>query len=102
MQWMATLIVCMAAGIGVGVMLMRRRVKKFSADRWIGPLLYGLLFLLGISLGTKLEAIDSVGELALEALALAAASLLGSAGVTFLVIKLLDRKKRRAAHEDDA
>ena len=57
---------------------------------------------LWIALGTKLEAIDSVGELALEALALAAASLLGSAGVTFLVIKLLDRKKRRAAHEDDA
>jgi uncharacterized membrane protein YbjE (DUF340 family) len=85
---MFIVIACMLAGILVGYLLRQRRIRFIH--RIILTLIWLLLFLLGLEVGSNETVIRQFGSLGFEAFLLAFAGTLGSvlfAGLLWLVIR---------------
>lgn len=81
------------AGVLAGYLLRRFRVK------WIGKvtmvLIWILLLLLGVEVGSNRQLIESLPTLGLEAAAVAVVSLVGSCLMAMLLWKWISRSERR-------
>lgn len=81
------------AGVLAGYLLRRFRVK------WIGKvtmvLIWILLLLLGVEVGSNRQLIESLPTLGLEAAAVAVVSLVGSCLMAMLLWKCINRRERR-------
>ncbi len=89
---MFTVIILMSAGIFTGYLL---RNKEFLA-RHIGIiitwLIYMLLFLLGISVGTNNDIISNLDEIGLDAMLITAGALSGSVIAAWITYRFFFRK----------
>lgn len=88
---MFTVILLMLTGIGAGYLL--RRLARIKTQGVITLLIWLLLFILGVEVGSNERIIGALHSLGAEALLLAAGSLLGSAVAAWGVWKLAGRAK---------
>ena len=88
---MFTVILLMLTGIGAGYLL--RRFARIKTQGVITLLIWLLLFILGVEVGSNERIIGALHSLGAEALLLAAGSLLGSAVAAWGVWKLVGRAK---------
>lgn len=88
---MFTVILLMLAGVGVGFLL--RRFARIKTQGVITVLIWLLLFILGVEVGSNERIIGALHTLGAEALLLAAGSVLGSAVAAWGVWKLAGHAK---------
>ena len=88
---MFTVILLMLAGIAVGYVLrLRFRVRVQGV---VTVLVWALLFILGVEVGGNGRIMGSLHTLGAEALVLALAATLGSAGAAWVLWRAVSRKK---------
>lgn len=84
----------MGAGILIGYLL-RQRKKLISAnEKLINYAIYLLLFLMGVSIGSNEQIINSLSSLGITALLVSFGAVLGSVLVGFFISKLLFKSKK--------
>ncbi len=82
----------LAAGMCCGFVLRRRKRRLRSADRLMVWCVYGLLFLLGISVGVNETVVGQLGTFGLQGAVLAVGGVAGSVAVVYLLERRLFRK----------
>lgn len=82
----------MFLGVGLGFLLKRVECLQ-HLSKTISYTIYGLLFLLGVSVGANREIVNNLGTLGGQAFLLAAAGSLGSALAAWGVYKLFFARK---------
>lgn len=82
---MFTVIVIMLAGVVLGYVLKAGRFV--CVRRIVTVLIWVLLFLLGVEVGGNPRVINGIGQLGIEAVVIAVAGVLGSAGLAWIVYK---------------
>lgn len=87
---MFTIILIMASGIGLGWLLRGRKLPFFG--KLTNVLIWVLLFLLGIEVGSDERIVNGIATLGVEAIAVSAA---GVAGCTLLALALWKWANRR-------
>ena len=95
---MLIILLCFAAGIGIGFALRSRRRLADQAGRLTSAAVCLLLFLLGLSIGVNDALVDNLGTLGLEALALMAGAVSGRIAITHLIFRRFYREN--ASHRD--
>jgi len=70
---------CIVAGIPLGLALRKRPSIVHAVDRLTMWAIYGLLFLLGVSLGTNADLFSQLGSIGLRAAIISLCCLMGSA-----------------------
>lgn len=94
---MFIVITLMLAGILAGWLLRERRIQVVR--RCITPLIWLLLFLLGVEVGGNERIIRSLHTLGLEALAIAVGATLGSALAAWGLWKVVADRGKEERHE---
>lgn len=94
---MFTVILLMLSGIAAGFLLRRRRLG--GVRRVITVLIWVLLFLLGVEVGSNERIIRGLHTLGLEALAIAGASTLGSVGAAWGLWRLVTHGRKEEPTE---
>ena len=94
---MFIVITLMLAGILTGWLLRGRRIQVVR--RAVTPLIWLLLFLLGVEVGGNERIIRSLHTLGLEALAIAAGTTLGSVLAAWGLWKAVAGRGKEAGHE---
>lgn len=92
---MFTVILFMLSGILAGFLLRRRRLG--AVHRLITVLIWVLLFLLGVEVGGNERIVRGLHTLGLEALAIGAATTLGSVLAAWGLWRWANRKKREGS-----
>ena len=92
---MFTVILLMLSGILVGYLARKHELK--GTGRLITSLIWMLLFLLGIEVGSNQQIIEGLANLGLEALAITFAGILGSCLAAWALWYFLYRRKERQA-----
>lgn len=82
---MFTVIVIMLAGVVLGYVL--KAGRSVCVRRIVTVLIWVLLFLLGVEVGGNPRVISGIGQLGVEAVVIAVAGVLGSAGLAWIVYK---------------
>ena len=95
---MLIILLCFAAGIGIGFALRSRRRLADLSGRLTSATVCLLLFVLGLSIGVNDALVGNLGTLGLEALALVAGAVGGSIAVVYLIYRRFYRE--RASHRD--
>lgn len=91
---MFTVIIIMLAGMGLGYVL---RAGRFAFVRCaVTVLVWLLLFLLGVEVGTNPRVVGGIGRLGAEAAVLAVAGVLGSAVMAWVLYRVV-----RGSRDDD-
>lgn len=88
---MLTVILIMLAGIGTGFLL-RPKKLKFTGNI-ITVLIWALLFLLGVEVGSNERIVKGIHTLGLEAIVISVFAVAGSCGAAWLLWKFANRKK---------
>lgn len=91
---MLTILVLMAVGVGLGYLLRGQTRLLSLADRATTWAVYGLLFLLGISVGANNMVMRSLGSLGWQALWLSMGAVVGSVAVTAVLQRLFFQAAR--------
>lgn len=94
---MFTVITLMVAGILAGWLLRGRRIQVIR--RAVTPLIWLLLFLLGVEVGGNEHIIRSLHTLGLEALFIAVGTTLGSVLAAWGLWKVVSGRRKEAGHE---
>lgn len=81
----------MILGIGVGYLFRKRNLSFIS--RLITLLIWILLFVLGLEVGSNPQIVSNLGKLGLDALIITVGSLLGSIILAALLWKFVNKKK---------
>ena len=89
---MFIVIACMLAGIGLGYLLRNRKIRFIQG--FIITLIWLLLFLLGLEIGSNKDLVSQFGKLGLEAFLLATGGTLGSVFFAKLLWNFIQKKQR--------
>jgi len=89
---MIAILLVLTAGILVGFLLVGRPAWHRFNNHSLNLAIYGMLFLLGISVGTNREVIGNLGTIGYEAIAIAIASIAGSVLISSILFKFLFKK----------
>jgi uncharacterized membrane protein YbjE (DUF340 family) len=81
----------MILGIGVGYLFRKRNLSFIS--RLITLLIWILLFVLGLEVGSNPQIVSNLGKLGLDALIITVGALLGSIILAALLWKFVNKKK---------
>ena len=81
----------MLLGIGVGYIFRKRNLSFIS--RLITLLIWILLFVLGLEVGSNPQIVSNLGKLGLDALVITVGALLGSIILAALLWKFVNKKK---------
>lgn len=81
----------MILGIGVGYLFRKRNLSFIS--RLITLLIWILLFVLGLEVGSNPQIVSNLGKLGLDALVITVGALLGSIILAALLWKFVNKKK---------
>ena len=81
----------MILGIGVGYIFRKRNLSFIS--RLITLLIWILLFVLGLEVGSNPQIVSNLGKLGLDALVITVGALLGSIILAALLWKFVNKKK---------
>lgn len=81
---------CMLAGILVGFLLRKKKIRFFQG--LIITLIWLLLFLLGLEIGANKDVVSQFGKLGLEAFLIATAGTLGSVVMARILWKRIEKK----------
>lgn len=81
---------CMLAGIIVGFLLRKKKIRFFQG--LIITLIWLLLFLLGLEIGSNKDVVSQFGRLGLEAFLIASAGTLGSVVMAKVLWKNMQKK----------
>jgi len=92
---MLTIIGLMLAGIAIGFLLRQKRLKWIN--QVITVLIWLLLFLLGITVGSNKQIIDGLRNLGLEALFLSVAGIIGSVLCAWALWRWTNNEKKRTS-----
>ncbi len=82
---------CIVAGIPLGFALRRQENVIHAVDRCTMWAIYGLLFLLGVSLGSDAELIQQLGTIGVQAFAISLSCLAGSVAAVWLLDRFILR-----------
>ncbi|GFM37428.1 LysO family transporter [Desulfovibrio psychrotolerans] len=82
---------CIVAGIPLGYALRRREKVIYTVDKLTMWAIYGLLFLLGVSLGSDAELIRQLGTIGAQAFAISLSCLAGSVAAVWLLDRFILR-----------
>ncbi len=82
----------MIFGTVVGYIFRKKKLERVS--KIITVIIWALLFLLGIEVGTNPEIIAGLGSIGVEALIITIAAVLGSATMTLLLWKYINNSKK--------
>lgn len=88
---------CMLAGIAVGFLLRKKKIR--FVQQLIIPLIWLLLFLLGLEIGSNREVVSQFGKLGLEAFLIATAGTLGSVALAKLLWNVIEKKKDNSTND---
>lgn len=88
---MFTVICIMLAGIAVGFILRPRRIR--FAGNVITVLIWVLLFLLGVEVGTNERIVKGIHTLGFEAIVITLGAVAGSCSAAWALWKIVNRKK---------
>ena len=91
---MFTIILIMAAGIGIGWLLRNRKLKYLG--KLTNALIWVLLFLLGVEVGSDERIIKGLATLGLEAVVISVAGIAGSALLSWCLWKASKSRKEAA------
>ena len=89
---MFIVIACMIAGIGLGFLLRNHKIHFIQG--FIITLIWLLLFLLGLEIGSNKDLVSQFGKLGLEAFILATAGTLGSVFFAKLLWNFIQKKQQ--------
>lgn len=90
---MLTLLI-LCSCILAGFLLRRRRVPMPPAS-FLTWLVWGMLFVFGVSIGSNREIVGEMDVFGLRAFILALAGVVGSAAFSWILWKFLERRKRK-------
>ena len=90
---MFIVIACMIAGIGLGYLLRNQKIRFIKG--FIITLIWLLLFLLGLEIGTNKDLVSQFGKLGLEAFLLATAGTMGSVFFAKLLWNFIQKKQQK-------
>lgn len=82
---------CIIGGIPIGLALRKNQRIVHTVDRCTMWTIYGLLFLLGVSLGTNEQLFSQLATLGLRALVISLCCLLGSAAAAWSLDRFILR-----------
>lgn len=91
---MFTIILIMAAGIGIGWLLRNRKLKYLG--KLTNALIWVLLFLLGVEVGSDERIIKGLATLGVEAVVISVAGIAGSALLSWWLWKASKSRKEAA------
>lgn len=91
---MFTIILIMAAGIGIGWLLRHRKLKYLG--KLTNALIWVLLFLLGVEVGSDERIINGLATLGVEAVVISVAGIAGSALLSWWLWKAAKSRKEAA------
>lgn len=84
----------MFCGIGIGFILRRKPMVKGRVERLIMPVIYLLLFTMGISVGANQDVMQNISTLGVEALIITLGAVAGSIIAALIVFRLFFKKYR--------
>ncbi|UZP67795.1 lysine exporter LysO family protein [Desulfovibrio mangrovi] len=82
---------CILAGIPAGYLLRNRQKAVHAVDKLTMWAIYGLLFLLGVSLGSNDDLVSQLGTIGVRALVISLCCLIGSAAATWALERYILR-----------
>jgi uncharacterized membrane protein YbjE (DUF340 family) len=82
---------CILAGIPVGYALRHQEKVVHSVDKLTMWAIYGLLFLLGVSLGSNENLVAQLGTIGVRAMVISLSCLIGSAAATWALERYILR-----------
>ncbi len=88
---MLKVVVIMLSGMAVGFLLRKRRLRV--VPHAVTALIWALLFLLGVEVGTNRQVIEGITTLGLEALWLSLAGLAGTVLLAWALWRWVSRRK---------
>jgi len=92
---MVTVLIIMTSGILVGYLFRNQKWISKPVGKTITWVIYLLLFLLGITVGTDETIITNLGKIGFEALLLTIGAVTGSVVLSWFTYKLFFRKNER-------
>ncbi len=92
---MITIIIVLSAGVLTGFLLIGRPVWHRYNNKLLNLAIYGMLFLLGISVGTNKELIGNLGKIGYESVAISIASIAGSVLFSTFVFRFLFKQNAK-------
>ena len=88
---MLKIVAIMISGMAVGVLMRKRRLRV--APQAVTVLIWALLFLLGVEVGTNRQVIEGIATLGLEALWLSLAGIVGTVLAAWVLWKRVSRPR---------
>lgn len=88
---MITILICMFAGIAIG-WLFRKQKTKYLEEALMG-IIWLLLFLLGVNLGSNDKVFESLGTIGVESLVIGTVTTFGSVIASWLLWKNIQKGK---------
>ena len=98
---MILVLLIMIAGIITGVFIHRKPTLIRINDQLISIAIYGLLFLLGVSVGLNKTIIQHIGTLGFQALIITLGAVSGSILVSWLTYKVFFQGKQNTNMQDE-